>query len=160
LGRRPRMSIETRELYAVSGLSVINEPIRHRCSRPWPPGADSKPEYQRTTQRTTWRYEITKMTTPRAPKCPRGDEIAEWAWVELNYRPHAYQRTRSGPDFRYAAAKPLSDRATCWESSPGCRDLPQPTDTTTDTTAHHVPSRSVPTNVPGLPPHVQPSVHP
>ena len=54
-------------------------------------GADSKLEYQRTTQRTTWRYEITKMTTPRAPKRPRGDEIAEWAWVELNYRPHAYQ---------------------------------------------------------------------
>ena len=34
------------------------------------------------------------MTTPRAPKCPRGDEIAEWAWVELNYRPHAYQPIR------------------------------------------------------------------
>ena len=34
---------------------------------------------------------ITKMSTPRAPKCPRGDEIARWAWVELNYRPHAYQ---------------------------------------------------------------------
>ena len=28
---------------------------------------------------------------PRAAKHSRGAEIAEWAWVELNYRPHAYQ---------------------------------------------------------------------
>ena len=79
---------------------VINGPIRHRCSRLWRPGADSKPEYQRTTQRTTWRWRIRKMITPRAPKCPRGGEIAKWAWVELNYRPHAYQPPQPGEDQR------------------------------------------------------------
>jgi hypothetical protein len=44
-----------------------------------------------------------KMTTPRAPNCPPGDEIAKWAWVELNYRPHAYQAIRSGLFFRHLA---------------------------------------------------------
>jgi hypothetical protein len=34
---------------------------------------------------------ITNMITPRTPNSSRGDEIATWARVELNYRPHAYQ---------------------------------------------------------------------
>ena len=57
------------------------------CSRLWWHGAGSKPEHQRTT----WRCGITEMITPRAGKHSRAAEIAEWAWVELNYRPHAYQ---------------------------------------------------------------------
>jgi hypothetical protein len=28
---------------------------------------------------------------PASPEMPAGDEIEKWAWVELNYRPHAYQ---------------------------------------------------------------------
>ena len=30
-------------------------------------------------------------TTPPAPKRLRGNDLKLWAWVELNYRPHAYQ---------------------------------------------------------------------
>ena len=53
----------------------------------WQRGAGSKPKHQRTT----WGCKVTKIMTPRAPKHSRGAGIAEWAWVELNYRPHAYQ---------------------------------------------------------------------
>jgi len=27
-------------------------------------------------------------------------ELSKWAWVELNYRPHAYQATRLGQEVR------------------------------------------------------------
>jgi hypothetical protein len=38
-----------------------------------------------------------EMETPRDHASDHGAGISdEWAWVELNYRPHAYQATRSG----------------------------------------------------------------
>jgi hypothetical protein len=76
-----------------------------------------------------------EMETPRDHGSDSGALASDpWAWVELNYRPHAYQRTRSGPYFRCAAAKPLSDRAICWGVEP---KMPGPAATNGHHNGHH-----------------------
>ncbi len=47
----------------------------------------------------------------------RGERLRKWAWVELNYRPHAYQAATEGPGIRHHNAISLTDRAIC----PDCR---------------------------------------
>jgi hypothetical protein len=44
------------------------------------------------------------MATPRAENHSRAAEIAEWAWVELNYRPHAYQAPKASAHQRISKA--------------------------------------------------------
>ena len=45
----------------------------------------------------------------------RANDSDEWAWVELNYRPHAYQPTRLEPEFRLNTSFPTTSRAICPE---------------------------------------------
>ena len=51
--------------------------------------------------------------TPQAPKRFRGNELRVWAWVELNYRPHAYQPTRLGGEIRLNTGLTTTSRAIC-----------------------------------------------
>ena len=32
-----------------------------------------------------------KSEAPTTHMCSRGNDFHQWAWVDLNYRPHAYQ---------------------------------------------------------------------
>ncbi len=41
----------------------------------------------------------------------------EWAWVELNYRPHAYQATEGKPEVRQEICKSLTDTVICRSST-------------------------------------------
>ncbi len=59
-----------------------------------------------------------EMEAPRDSASVSGAEPSDvWAWVELNYRPHAYQAAIEGPGIRHHNAISLTDRAIC----PDCR---------------------------------------
>jgi hypothetical protein len=55
--------------------------------------------------------------TPLGSKHQAGHQFELWAWVELNYRPHAYQAATEGPGIRHHNGISLTDRAIC----PDCR---------------------------------------
>ena len=40
---------------------------------------------------------IRKYETPTAPKCNGGNVLFQWAWEDLNFRPHAYQAVDDQP---------------------------------------------------------------
>jgi len=64
----------------------------------------------------------------------RGFRLDAWAWVELNYRPHAYQAATEGPGIRHHNAISLTDRAIC----PDCRrEVPWLSGINRHTNRHH-----------------------
>jgi hypothetical protein len=48
----------------------------------------------------------------------RGFRLTVWAWVELNYRPHAYQAAHVGTEFRRHSCNSLTSRAICPDCLP------------------------------------------
>ncbi len=49
---------------------------------------------------------------PSGARSPSGATSShQWAWVELNYRPHAYQAAQARNKFRRHYCKSMTDRA-------------------------------------------------
>ena len=63
--------------------------------------------------------------TPPSVVTPSGIRISlQWAWEDLNFRPHAYQARRVRPKSRHFAVIFTMDHVICRHLDPKCRTLP------------------------------------
>ncbi len=67
-------------------------------------------------------------------KTKRGFHFQQWAWVDSNYRPHAYQAPQRESESRQDAGKPRWIRRFAAFVILRCRDLPGSIDRTIDRT--------------------------
>ena len=65
-------------------------------------------------------------TATKAPTTCEASDSEQWARVELNHRPHAYQAADGGTGLRHRDAKPLTVRAIFRDTFPSHRSISAP----------------------------------